>query len=183
MKNDTSLIKSELEKITNDIRSTFGSLSDEQLNCKSAAESWSIAQCLDHLIKTNDGTKPGIDAKLAGAKNSFLESWSPLTGFFGGFLKKSLMSDKKKFKAPTKSIVPPSEIEAGIVERFAENQNGLISRLDAIAELDWEKTVLTSPFMSIMTYRLRDGLDILVEHEKRHIRQAKRVMEAVEFPK
>jgi hypothetical protein len=182
MKNDTSAVTTEIEQITEDFRTAFGSFSDKQLNWKPAAESWSIAQCIDHLIKSNDEVQPVIDAKLAGGKNSFLESWSPLTGFFGGFLKKSLMSDKRKFKAPSKNIVPPSEIEPGIVERFTANQQKVIEDIQAMAELDWDKTVITSPFLRIMTYRLRDGLGILVEHEKRHFRQAKRVTQVDGFP-
>ena len=183
MKNDTSAITAELEQITNDFRAAFSGLSDDQLNWKPAAESWSVAQCLDHLIRSNDEMEPVIDAKLAGAKNSIWESWSPLTGFFGGFLKRSLSSDKRKFKAPVKSIVPPSDIESGIVDRFAENQQGVIEKIEASSDLDWDKTIITSPFMGLMTYRLRDGLGILVEHEKRHFRQATRVTEADGFPK
>jgi hypothetical protein len=34
-----------------------------------------------------------------------------------------------------------------------------------------------------MTYTLDDAYTVLVEHSKRHIRQAKRVMEAEGFPK
>lgn len=182
MNDKTADVTTELEKITEDFRAAFGSLSGSQLNWKPAAESWSVAQCLDHLIKSNDEVRPAINAKLNGAKNSFWESWSPLTGFFGGFLKKSLMSDKRKFKAPTKNIVPPSDIEPGIVDRFAENQKTVIENIGAMADVDWDKTVITSPFMRLMTYRVRDGLDILVEHEKRHFRQAKRVTENENFP-
>ena len=182
MKNDTTAITTELERITEDFRIAFGALSDAQLNWKPAAESWSVAQCLDHLIKSNDEVKPAIDAKVSGVKNSFWENWSPLTGFFGSFLKNGLSSDKRKFKAPSKSIVPPSKIETGIVDRFVENQRSVIEDLDAIGDLDWDKTVITSPFVRVMTYRLRDGLGILVEHEKRHFRQAKRVTEMEGFP-
>ena len=183
MKNVTSEAITELEKITNDFRAAFGSLTDEQLNWKPAAESWSIAQCVDHLIKSNDEVQPVIDAKLAGGKNSFLESWSPLTGFFGGFLKKNLATDAKKFKAPSKAIVPPSDIDAGVLDRFAENQQVVIKSIQSMEKLDLHKTVITSPFLRVMTYRLSDGLGIMVEHEKRHFRQAKRVMESEGFPK
>jgi hypothetical protein len=34
-----------------------------------------------------------------------------------------------------------------------------------------------------MTYRMDTGLLAIIEHEKRHIRQAKRVMEMEDFPK
>lgn len=182
MKNDTFYFTNELRQTVEDARASFGSLSNEQLNWKPAADSWSVAQCLDHLIRSNDEMKPVFEAKLAGAKNSFWESWSPLSGFFGGMLKNSLRSDKKKFKAPSDAIVPPSDIPAGIVDRFAACQERVIAEIEKTAGLDWDKTVVTSPFMGLITYRLRDAHDIVVEHSKRHLRQAKRVMNSPSFP-
>jgi hypothetical protein len=182
MKNDTFYFTNELRQTAEDARVSFGSLSDEQLNWKPAAESWSVGQCLDHLIRSNEEMKPVFEAKIGGAKNSFWESWSPLTGFFGGMLRNSLRSDKKKFKAPSEAIVPPSDIPAGIVDRFTASQEWVIAEIEKSAGLDWDKTVVTSPFMGLITYRLRDALDIIVEHSKRHLRQAKRVMDSPSFP-
>ena len=171
----------QMNEITADVRSTFGMLAPEQLNWKPSETEWSVAQCLDHLIKTNSEMLPAIDAKIAGAPNTFWEKWSPLTGYFGRFLVNSLPVDKKKFKVPSKSIAPPSSIPGDIVDRFADNQSVVIEKIVALDGLDWERIVVTSPFMGLMTYRLSDGITILVEHEKRHVRQAKRVMEREGF--
>jgi hypothetical protein len=95
---------------------------------------------------------------------------------------KTLANDAKKTKAPSKKIVPPSEIAADIVERFVAHHAELNEKIAATANVDWDKTVVTSPFLAIMTYRLSDGYRIVVEHSKRHIRQAKRVMEMEGFP-
>ena len=122
MKNDTAAIVVELDSITDDFRNSFAGLSHAQLNWRPSPDSWSVAQCIDHLIKSNDEVRPVIDAKIAGAKNSTWESISPFSGFFGRLLKKSLSSDKRKFKAPVTAIVPPSEIDEGILERFVETQ-------------------------------------------------------------
>ena len=43
----------EAEAITGDAKALFGHLTREQLNWKPAANSWSVAQCLDHLITIN----------------------------------------------------------------------------------------------------------------------------------
>jgi len=173
---------SDLSDVLTDIKEHFGGLSEEQLNWKLATDSWSVAQCLDHLIRTNSEMLPAIDIKINGAKNSFWENWSPLTGFFGRFLTKSMRTDSKKFKAPSKSIVPPSEVPADIVDQFAANQAVVIEKINAISVLEWDKVVITSPFMGLITYRVADGINILVEHEKRHVRQARRVMETEGFP-
>lgn len=183
MANDTVSIENELTNIDADVRSSFGTMTAEQLNWKPAAESWSVAQCLEHLILSNKEMEPAVDAKIAGAKNTFWENYSPFTGFIGGFMIKSLKNDSRKFKAPAKSIVPPSDVPADIVDQFSASQKEIIERMKSLAPLDWNQTVVTSPFMKIMTYTVKDGMDILIEHEKRHVRQAKRVVETEGFPK
>jgi hypothetical protein len=176
------IIASDLSGVAADASAAFGRLSAEQLNWKPSEAGWSVAQCLDHLIRTNNEMLQAIDAKVAGAGNSFWENWSPLTGFLGRFLTNGMRTDSKKFKAPSKSIVPPSDIAANIVEQFAAHQLFVAEKVNGMAALDWDRTVITSPFVRLMTYKLGDGVDILVEHERRHIRQAKRVTETVGFP-
>lgn len=176
-------VMTEMQKTSDDVRASFGGLSSDQLNWKPGEKSWSVAQCLDHLILTNEQFYPEFDKLAAGTrKNSFIENYSPLTGFFGRFLIKAVTEDSKKAKAPSKSIVPPSELPADIVEKFTTHISKVNEKIAACASADREKTVVTSPFLFIMTYKLDDAYSVLVEHTKRHIRQAKRVMQADGFP-
>ncbi len=173
----------DLRQTADDVRASFGSMSNEQLNWKPSETGWSVAQCLDHLIRSNvefDDEWPKLISKTR--KNSMLENWSPLTGFFGRLLISSLKKDSRKAKAPAKSIIPPSEIEPGIVNRFVANIEQTNKNIAGCDGVDLQRTVLTSPFLRVITYRLEDAFSILVEHTKRHIRQAKRVMQSGGFP-
>jgi hypothetical protein len=173
----------ELEDISRDARETFGGLSAEQLNWKPSPDSWSIAQCLDHLIRTVEQFYPEFDKIATGIRrNTFWQSYSPFTGMGGRFLINSLRTDSKKVKTPSKAIVPPSEIDAGIVDRFIASNQEVIEKIKATAGADWKKTVVSSPFLSLMTYTIDDAYTVQVEHEKRHLRQAKRVMSSAGFP-
>lgn len=172
-----------MRAIADDARDSFGSLSGEQLNWKPAANSWSVAQCLDHLIKTNEQFYPEFEKLASGnRKNTFWQSFSPFTGMGGRFLLNSLKNDSKKFKAPSKDIVPPSDIAEDIVEKFAANIEDVCGRIEGCSSVDLKKTVVSSPFLAVMTYTLDDAYSVVVEHSKRHIRQAKRVMETEGFP-
>ncbi len=184
MNNEVSKLVSELGKISADAQETFGNLSAEQINWKPSADGWSVGQCFEHLMKANSLFFPELE-RIAGEKrkNSFLENYSPLSSFFGNLLVKSLQKDGRKFKAPTKAIVPPSEIDAHIVELFAVHQAELIERVKRTEKADWQKTKITSPFMKLITYTLADGFRVVVEHERRHLRQAERVLQAENFPK
>src|SRR5687767_12872482 len=178
-----SEITTALKQVADDARSTFGGLSSEQLNWKPAENSWSVGQCFEHIIKTNEQFQPEFEKLASGTrKNTFFQNYSPLTGFFGRFLIKAVSEDSKKAKAPSKSIVPPSEIDADIIDRFAAHIENVNRGIQACAGADRQKTVVTSPFLAVFTYRLDDAYTVLVEHTKRHFRQAKRVTEAEGFP-
>lgn len=184
MEEEVSKLVSELEKISANAQETFGGLSGGQINWKPNAGGWSVGQCFEHLIKSNELFYDELERIASGArKNSFLESYSPLSSFFGNLLINSLKKDARKFKAPTQKIVPPSEIDANIVEIFAAHQSELIGKIRRTEAADWKKTKVTSPFMKLITYKLSDGYQVIVEHERRHVRQAERVLQAENFPR
>lgn len=184
MNESLSNITTGFEQVTEEVRIAFGGLTAEQLNWKPAAESWSVGQCLDHLIKSNDAFKPAFERLVSGeGKPSLWERYSPLSGFFGNFLLKSLKNDARKFKAPSKDIVPPSDIPADIVEQFAKQQAEIVESVKALDHIDWHSTVVTSPFLKLMTYRLDTALECGLEHTRRHFRQAQRVTQTEGFPK
>ena len=176
-------VTGELRKIVEDARTSFGSLSGEQLNWKPTAESWSVAQCLDHLIKTNEQFYPEFEKLASGSrKNTFWQNYSPFTGMGGRFLINAVMNDSKKVKAPSKDIVPASDVPQDIVERFTANIGEVVEKIATCSSADLRKTVVSSPFLAVMTYRLDDAYTVIVEHSKRHIRQAKRIIGSEGFP-
>src|SRR5687767_3491607 len=178
-----SEITTALKQVADDARSTFGGLSSEQLNWKPSENSWSVGQCFEHIIKTNEQFFPEFEKLASGTrKNSFIENYSPLTGFFGRFLIKAVSEDSKKAKAPSQKIVPPSDISADIIDRFTAHIGEVNRKIQSCGTADRRKTVVTSPFLAIFTYTLEDAYTVLVEHTKRHFRQANRVTRADGFP-
>ena len=175
-------ITSDLKQVADDTRATFGTLSPEQLNWKPAEKSWSVGQCFEHIIKTNEEFYPEFEKLASGERrNSFFEEYSPFSGFFGRFLITAVTEDSKKARAPSAKIVPPSEISGDIIDRFGSHIEEISRKVEACAAADRKKTVVTSPFLGIFTYSLDDAYTVLVEHTRRHFRQAKRVTEAEGF--
>jgi len=179
-------IVNELEEVTRRTRGLFGNLSTEQLNWKPTTGSWSIAQCLDHLITINQLYFPLLQSMRTGRVTpTFAERYSPMSGFFGKVLIRTLSPEYSK-KTETSQKAEPwmSEIDRGIIDRFAEHQATLMEHLQRMPpSLDRSRTVITSPLLRWVTYSLDDCLTILAVHEKRHLLQAKRVMEADTFPR
>jgi hypothetical protein len=178
-------ISSQLATTATNSVAAFGGLSGTQLNWKPGEKTWSVAQCLDHLITTHSLYFPELERLAMGtAAQSFWQSYSPLSGFFGRFLIKSLdPKNSKKMKTTAKASPSSSEIGDDIVRRFFEHQHQLIDAIKKLPEtLDLSKTIVTSPLLGFVTYSLEDTFTFLPLHCERHFGQAKRVMEAEGFP-
>lgn len=160
-------------------------MSAAQLNWKPDPKSWSIAQCFDHLITTHSLYFPLFGRLATGdAKPTFWEKASPMSGFFGRFLIKSMdPANLKKMKTTSKAQPSASQIGDDIIQRFVEHQEDLIAALEALpVSMDPSKTIITSPLMGLVTYTLADTFTILAHHCRRHFDQAKRVTEREGFP-
>jgi len=183
MDNRISEVKSDLSRVAEDARQVFGNFSAEQLNWRPSENGWSVGQCFEHLIRTNEQFYPEFEKIASGTrKNTFWESLSPFTGMAGRFLVNAVSTDSKKAKAPSKKVVPEIHVEADIIQRFTSHIEEINQKIEACANADRRKTVVTSPFLAVFTYSLEDAYTVLVEHSKRHVRQAKRITEAEGFP-
>jgi hypothetical protein len=175
---------SQADAIAVDARRVFGDLSKEQLNWKPSAERWSVAQCFDHLITTNGGYLPIVDDVLKGQKKSSVWQKLPfLPSLWGKMLIKSLdPAQTRKMKAPKKFQPAQSDVSGSIINDFVAQQEKIIEKIKASANLDLERIVITSPAASFVTYSLMDAYRIIVVHERRHFQQAQRVTQESGFP-
>jgi DinB superfamily len=168
--------------VANEAKTTFGDLTVSQLNWKPAAERWSVAQCFEHLITSNQGYFAIIDGVLAGKKQKLWERMPFLPGLAGKLLIKSLdPASTRKLKAPKSFQPAQSDISGSVIGDFADQQRRIIEKMKATEHLDLERIVIASPAAAVITYSLMDAYRIIVVHEQRHFQQAKRVTEEKRF--
>ena len=172
----------ELKRQAVEAKTEFGGLSPEQLNWKPAADQWSVAQCFDHLIKTHSTYFPLLNTLAAGKYSPTIwERISPLSGFFGKMLIRTLdPANQKKSKTTSKALPAESDIDPAIIAAYAKHQQALIEHLQQLpADLAPKSVIITSPLLGFVTYSLADCFTIFEMHGQRHIGQAKRVMAAL----
>lgn len=177
-------ILTEADAIARDAQSTFGRLNAAQLNWKPSAEQWSVAQCLQHLIATNQEMFPTFDAVVNGTKQtSFLERLPLLPSLWGKLMLKFLQPEnKQKYKAIPKVTPADSGLDPQIVGHFVSHQQEVIKKMKTLQNHQLEKIRMISPFASFITYSLLDACRIIVVHERRHFAQAERVVAMNGFP-
>lgn len=175
----------EAEKIGEDAVQTFGHLSPSQLNWKRNPAEWSIAQCFDHLILTNQPYFPLFEKIANGTRRATLWERVPLLPkLFGPLVLGAVKPESaRKIKARPKFLPQPSTVDAGVIERFREHQRELVRLMKATEGFELERVVITSPVSSLVTYSMMDGCRIIVAHEERHFLQAERVLKSEEFPR
>lgn len=174
----------QLRATTDEAREVFGGLDERQINWKPSAESWSVGQCFEHLLKTNAGFFSTLERIGRGEhKSSLWEKWSPLSGFFGRMVLRAVdPGSRRKFKAAAKTQPTSSDVEADVIGRFGEQQTRLAELMRATDKIDLNKTIVTSPVASFVTYSLLDAYRVVVTHDRRHFEQARRVTETEGFP-
>ena len=178
-------IFNEAEAIAGDAKTLFGNLSPEQLNWMPAADSWSVAQCLDHLISANSVYDPIFDSISKGEyRKTLLHRMPFLPSLIGRIIINAVSPDsQRKLKAPVPAQPSSSSIDPQIVERFVMRQRETLARMKSLKDKNTAEIIITSPFLKVMVYSLLDAFRLIVAHERRHFAQAQRVMRADRFPR
>jgi hypothetical protein len=179
MKVSTMNYTQKLSEITATVESEFGTLDAVRLNWKPGPDSWSIAQCIEHLIISNSKYIPVLEAVLSDKhKMSFWEKNNPLTNYTGKQMIKTLGPVMiKKFQSPKLFQPSRSAIKSTIVNDFISHQEKLCTLFKKLNDPAFENIIITSPVAALLTLKLRDAMEIIVAHEERHLLQMKRLIE------
>lgn len=171
-----------LGAVTAEARRAFGGLSAAQLNWKPSGQQWSVGQCFEHLIKTNESFVSALELANRGEYRATLwQRLSPLSGLFGRLVLRGLASGRR-VKASAAISPAGAGVGGDIIERFAAHQGEVESLLRVARAEDLERTIVASPITGFVTYSLLDACRIMVAHERRHFEQARRVTQAPGFP-
>lgn len=171
--------------ISDEVRETFGNLSVEQLNWKPNEKEWSVGQCFDHLITTNDLYIDKIQPVADGTHRNNWFSMIPFsTDIVGRLLKKAVSPDSaRKIKTFKMFEASTSDISESIIEDFYKNQEQIVSLMEAAKTLDTRKIKIPEPISPLVNIRLFDAFEVMIIHEKRHFNQAQRILKLEGFPK
>lgn len=171
----------QIDETTRDFNNLFGLLTAAELNWKPAANTWSIAQNIEHLIVINQSYFPIINSVRDNTyKIPFLSKFGFVTDLMGRKILDSVQVDRKR-KVTTFPIWEPtqSDISEDILDRFEIHQSELKEYIENAQDLIGKGTVISSPANKYIVYTLETAFDIIVTHERRHLEQARGVLELI----
>lgn len=154
----------------------------EKWMVRSRPESWSIAECVEHLNMTSRAYIPLIRSALAGGPS---DNHVPKAGFrrdAAGFLLSAMVGPLRKFgrrrigRVTTTAEFEPKDLfpkNASIAD-FSKLQNVLIHLVRGSEQRPLSDIRIVSPFGG-MRYNLFSAFTILPRHQHRHLQQAEEV--------
>lgn len=174
----------ETESLLKELKS-FQCLSDNQLNWKVTNESWSIAECVDHLYVTNKLYFDEFEKQFSQKQINTDCSKTPVKHkFFSKLIIKSVDPNNLK-KVKTFPVFQPVSrmYSKDILLKFSDQQSEFVNLLSSIKDLDLNKYIMCSPANKFIKENFCDVLEIIRLHDKRHIIQAQKVLNNPNFPK
>lgn len=165
---------SEIHQNTEKFKNEFSSMSEDRLLFKPTAQTWSIAENIQHLIEVNQSYYPIFTQLLA---QTYRPPWSGKFRFinklFGNLILKSVNEDRKK-KIKTFTLWVPNELPPAkdVLSRFEAHQLELIGWIKKLEAFIDKLVIINSPANKIVSYTLDDAIEIIIMHEKRHLNQA-----------
>jgi hypothetical protein len=171
-------VEAQLVTTAADVRASFGHLDSRALNWRPSPESWSVAQCLDHLAQANRelciAMSKACDPAAARTIWQKLPVWP---GIFGRLMIRTQgPTATRKFTAPPAAVPSVSHIDAGVIDRFVDGHAAIAGVIRSLAGRDPAKVIMVSPFVTFISYSVLDALRLIAAHERRHYEQARRVL-------
>lgn len=172
----------------------FLALPSDKLYRKPTPNSWSAAECFQHLLFTNSGYLKHFNEVVSSSQevnefNSFNHSsilrkesiGHPFKHSFWGKLILFFVNPKTKMKSKTTASFNPSnsKVDPDVVKKYLEQHDQLTKTISGMKNLDLKRLSMTSPINIKIKYNLGDAIRILVLHDERHIQQAERVLRLI----
>ena len=174
----------QFEQLADDADALVATLSDEQFAWQPAPDAWSIAQCIDHLNVTARLYLPLLDDGIAHAIRQGSYGEGPFTYWWLArmFVRMLEPPPRLRMKAPVPFQPPPPRARREIMAAFRAYQVQYVDRLRQANGLDLARARVRSVAASWIHMPLGTGFAVMTAHERRHLWQARRVMEAPGFP-
>lgn len=169
-----------LKTTQSDLLESIKGLTPEQLNFKSGPESWSIAECVEHIAVSETNLFGMIEGTLKEATNPGKRSEVKITdaGVFSAIADRSY---KVKTQEPFKPTGKFGSHEATVKEFLAKRKSN-IEYVKATNE-DLRNHFFTFPVAALGTVDSYQLFIFMAGHSKRHTMQIEEVKSNPDFPK
>jgi hypothetical protein len=188
---DRQELLDELDRLERELGSLTESIDEARFNWRpDGGRAWSIGQCVEHLIRTNVAYVEALARAVerAGRRSGQAPGQVGLPldpGPFGGrFVRAMDEKSTRRFRAPSR-IVPGSDCPRdSTLADFGRAQADVRELVRSTVGLDVNRIRFANPFLvRLPLLNVAAGILVIPAHERRHLRQARKVAQRPDFPK
>jgi DinB superfamily len=178
-------LRIQFEQVSSEADALVDSLRDEQFHWRPAPDVWSIAECLDHLNVTARVYLPKFDEGIAEATRVGAYGRGPFRSSWIGrvLIRTSEPPTRVRMKAPQLFLPAPGLPRHHVRRTLRGYQVEFVDRLNRANGLDLARARVTSPVSRWLGFSLCAAFALMAAHERRHLWQARRMVEMRDFPR
>lgn len=177
-------IRDELNAATRRLHALSDPLDDDLWGRRPSGGGWCVAECVEHLNLTSRAFLPILREALRDGRVRGLTAPadSLRLDLVGRLLLRANEPPVRRYVRirTTAPFVPPAvDAKASVVREFEELQQSLIALLDSTEGLAIAKIKIRSPFNAKLGYSVYSALRVIPAHQRRHLWQAERALDAI----
>jgi len=172
-------LQSRLQAIIRIAKQEIQPLDKGDLNWKTAPDSWSVLECLEHLNRYFRFYNPQLEkhiAKAAPAKKT--------TEYTSAWLGKQVIQlidpqNVKKSKTLTRYNPTNSQLDRTVIDEFLQHLQRVQRLLSKAETVDFSQKKIPVEFFKLLKLQIGDTFIFLIYHAQRHLNQALNVKKAL----
>ncbi|MDH3648923.1 MAG: DinB family protein [Saprospiraceae bacterium] len=175
-----------IEQGSKEIEAVLKPLNLQQLNWKENTTSWSVGECVHHIMTTNRSYFATFDRLTGG---SYVPStWTKLPRLWHTFWGKvvlQMVAPKLRSRSKSPQVFQPTlgSHPLSILEDFKKHQRELTRKLHQLPGRPHDRIIISSPASQKLTYSLQHAVEIIANHELRHANQCRGIISHLSFPR
>jgi DinB superfamily len=174
--------RNQFEQLSAEADALTDPLADEQFVWRPGPDRWSIAECIDHLNATARVYLPSLDEGISDAIRRGVYGEGPFKYNWLGRLSVRFGDMPVRLKAPDDVQPGTGRTRREILNAFRAYQVQYIDRLRQANGVDLARARVRMPVSSWLRIPLGSGFQLMLAHTRRHLAQARRVLDAESFP-
>lgn len=181
---DIAMLEDAFDAIERDARALVTGLTEQSGAWRPDANSWSVAECLDHLAVAN---RVYLRAMEPVAERTLMQGrrrrGPAQPGVIGRWFIRTLeppVTSRFKRAAPERIRPRHAPSLGDSIGQFLASHDEVRAFLRRYAYIDLAGTRFPNPFVRGIRFSLATGVHVIAAHERRHLWQASRVRQAAE---
>jgi hypothetical protein len=174
-----STLVNQIEAVSLHVKNLVSNRRAVDLTCRPEAGSWSVAECLDHIAQTTFAFLPAIEEAIARAQ-ALPAKRALRAGMLARLFVRNLTPPYRIRLKVLPQLAPQCTGFDSTWSRFLEAQSQLIETVHSARGLAIDHVKVKSPIYARLSYNIYGALCILAAHERRHLWQIERTLQALD---